>query len=80
MWIPKCDKCGKLGEETMEQYIPKTWRRLDFSVRYSRAVRYLLCGECSEALKLPEETRCQEVGEQLIELMGEIAVGVREQP
>ncbi len=78
MIIHKCDKCGKTAEQKKgerNRNLPTGWYALVHGSSYNTSgVRYDICDECKKSLGIPDgySESQQHVGDQLIELIGEI--------
>ena len=75
MIIYVCDKCkAQSDKQGNGRYKPKGWRELTFHTGYRRpTLEYILCPKCQEELKLPEDKEMMGFGDQLIEIISEIA-------
>ncbi len=75
MIIYVCDKCkAQSDKQGNGRYNPKGWRNLTFKTGYNyAALEYILCPKCQEELHLPENKAMGDIGDQLMEIISEIA-------
>lgn len=77
MIIHKCDRCGKTSEQKkgVQAKLPGDWFKIRFNVSGYGVLssHYEICSDCRIALKIPEKDPDTHVGDQLIEIIEEIA-------
>ena len=77
MIIHRCEKCGKLAEQEKGRddriSTPTGWYTITHG-KYSSGMAYDVCDDCRKSLGIPEKwpENNKHVGEQLLELIGEI--------
>ena len=83
MFIIICAKCDKRSEPQKESYAKDGWQSIRLQGSFSHgSLEHHLCPECCEKLKIPSITDRQRnttVGEQLVEILTEIAQEANEQ-
>ena len=75
MIIFVCDKCKTQADAKQTGTGPPSdWQELRFTAGYRHNhLHYLLCPKCQEDLKLPKDNNFADLGEQLLEIIAEIA-------
>lgn len=82
MIIHECDRCRKTARQAKGEKVekPKGWFKLSYRAsRYGSAHQtFELCPECKVALKIPNEDEGPAIGDQIIELIEEVAIAKME--
>jgi predicted RNA-binding Zn-ribbon protein involved in translation (DUF1610 family) len=73
MYIIKCDKCGKLSAPKENTWTNDGWESIGYNITGRNTVYKHLCPNCKELLKIPEANASKYVGDNLIEILSEIA-------
>jgi len=70
----KCDKCGAIGDNIKKLFArPADWLRIRYTLDLNIGIEYDICPPCGALLGLTKEEPQFTTGEQLLELIEEVA-------
>ncbi|MBN2591603.1 MAG: hypothetical protein JXA96_17185 [Sedimentisphaerales bacterium] len=79
MYTCKCDKCEKTVEcekgagYLSKKLMPDHWKEIKYQVNNYNWVVYQICPECSKLLKITEQDTKKHLGDELLDIITEIA-------
>ena len=70
----KCDKCGAIGDNIKKLFArPADWLRIRYTLDLNIGIEYDICPPCGALLGLTTDKPQFTTGEQLLELIEEVA-------